>query len=93
MQGKNLEIRQYIDVLSKNIRYMFKSGMRTVPLSEELQNIEAYFEMQELKYPGAVFYCVQAQPQTQQLSLIHILSGWGWIRFPGIPNRVHGQRF
>ncbi|MFQ8998817.1 sensor histidine kinase [Allofournierella massiliensis] len=73
MQGKNLDIRQYIDVLSKNIRYMFKSGMRTVPLSEELQNIEAYFEMQELKYPGAVFYCIQAQPPTQQWPIPHML--------------------
>ena len=73
MQGKNLEIRQYIDVLSKNIRYMFKSGMRTVPLSEGLQNIEAYFEMQELKYPGTVFYCIQAQPQTQQWPIPHML--------------------
>ncbi len=64
MQGKNEEIKRYIEALSKNIRYMFKSGLHTVPLREELQNVGYYLEMQELKYPGTVFYCLQQQPDT-----------------------------
>lgn len=35
MQGQNDSIKRYVEVLSKNIRYMFKSGMHTVPLSED----------------------------------------------------------
>lgn len=62
MQGRNEEISRYIDALSKNVRYMFKSGMHTVPLKEELAHVENYFSMQELKYPGCVFYMIEAEP-------------------------------
>lgn len=55
-QGKNKEVQQYIGALSKNIRYMFRSGLHTVTLREEIQHVENYFEMQELKYPNCVFY-------------------------------------
>ena len=37
---------------------MFKSGLHTVTLGEEIQHVENYFEMQELKYPGCVFYFI-----------------------------------
>lgn len=57
-QHKNDEIKLYIDSLSKNVRYMFKSGLHTVTLGEEIQHVENYFEMQELKYPGCVFYFI-----------------------------------
>ena len=57
-QNKNEEIKLYIDSLSKNVRYMFKSGLHTVTLGEEIQHVENYFEMQELKYPGCVFYFI-----------------------------------
>lgn len=62
IQGRNGEITRYIDALSKNVRYMFKSGMHTVPLKEELAHVENYFAMQELKYPGCVFYMIEAEP-------------------------------
>lgn len=55
-QGKNREVQQYIGALSKNIRYMFRSGLHTVTLKEEMQHVENYFEMQELKYPNCVFF-------------------------------------
>ena len=57
-QGRNEEIEKYINALSKNVRYMFKSGLHTVTVQEELNHVENYFEMQELKYPGAVFYFI-----------------------------------
>lgn len=61
-QGKNLEIEKYISALSKNIRYMFRSGLHTVSLEEEVQHVRNYFEMQELKYPGCVFYYIDIAP-------------------------------
>ena len=57
-RAKNREIQQYISALSKNIRYMFRSGLHTVQLGEEIRHIENYFEMQELNYPDCVFYYV-----------------------------------
>lgn len=56
--GKSEAIETYINALSKNIRYMFASGLHTVPLQEEIRHVENYFEMQELKYPDSVLYFV-----------------------------------
>ena len=56
--GRDAEIRTYVDALSKNIRYMFKSGLHTVSVEEEIRHIENYFEMQECKYPGCIFHFV-----------------------------------
>lgn len=57
-RAKNREIQEYITALSKNIRYMFRSGLHTVALGEEIRHIENYFEMQELNYPNCVFYYI-----------------------------------
>ncbi len=56
--GRTEEIQAYIDALSVNIRYMFTSGLHTVPVREEISHVENYFTMQELKYPDAVFYYI-----------------------------------
>lgn len=56
------EIRAYIATLSDNIRYMFKAGLHTVPIAEELDHLEKYLEMQEILYPGCVF-CYIDRPQ------------------------------
>lgn len=57
-QNKDEEIRTYVDALSRNIRYMFKSGLHTVTVEEEIRHIENYFEMQECKYPGCLFHFI-----------------------------------
>lgn len=64
-QGQNDRITAYISALSKNIRYMFRSGLHTVPLSEEIKHVENYFEMQEMKYPDSVFYNIEIAPEAQ----------------------------
>ena len=56
------EIQAYIAALSDNIRYMFKAGLHTVPIAEELDHLEKYLEMQEILYPGCVF-CYIDRPQ------------------------------
>lgn len=58
LQGKQKDIDIYINTLSKNIRYMFSSGLHTVPVREEIYHVRNYFEMQELKYQGCVFYYI-----------------------------------
>lgn len=63
--GKNEEIETYISALSKNIRYMFSSGLHTVALEDELRHVENYFEMQELKYPGCVLYFIDMSEGTE----------------------------
>ncbi len=73
MQEKNEEIGIYIDALAKNIRYMFRSGLHTVPLGEEIRHVENYFEMQELKYPACVFYNMEIPPQLEGWPLPQML--------------------
>lgn len=62
-QGKERELKTYVDALSKNIRYMFKSGLHTVPLREEIRHVENYFAMQECKYPGCIFHFIDVPPE------------------------------
>lgn len=54
-QNRNEDIRTYIELLSKNIRYLFRAGLHTVPLSEEIDHVRDYMAMQEMLYPGCVF--------------------------------------
>lgn len=66
MQGKDAEIKTYVDALSKNIRYMFKSGLHTVPVREEIRHVENYFEMQECKYPNCIFHFIELPAELEQ---------------------------
>ncbi len=64
-QGKNNLIVTYIAALSKNIRYMFRSGLHTVTLTDEITHVENYFEMQNLKYPDCVFHFIDMDPDVE----------------------------
>lgn len=48
------EIRAYITALSENIRYMFKAGLHTVPIEEELNHLENIWKCRKFCIP-AVF--------------------------------------
>lgn len=76
-KGRNQDIGKYIAALSKNIRYMFSSGLHTVPVKEEIRHVENYFEMQELKYPESVFYYIDLPQELENWPvpqmLIHTL--------------------
>ncbi|HWT74650.1 MAG TPA: histidine kinase [Mobilitalea sp.] len=65
-QGKSKQIQDYIEALSKNIRYMFKSGFHTVPVKEEIQHVQNYFEMQEMKYPNCIFYYIEMPKELEE---------------------------
>ena len=64
-ENKGKEIRAFISALSKNIRYMFKAGLHTVPLKEEWEHLENYFEMQELLYPDYVFHFIEKRRELE----------------------------
>ena len=72
-QGKNPQIKTYIEALSRNVRYMFRAGFHTVPLKEEIRHVENYFEMQELKYPGCVFYLIDMPPEAENWKVPQML--------------------
>ncbi|MDE7313130.1 MAG: histidine kinase [Eubacterium sp.] len=72
-QDKNRDIEIYISALSKNIRYMFGSGLHTVSVKEEIRHVENYFEMQELKYPECMFYYIELPEELESWKIPQML--------------------
>lgn len=72
-QKKFEEISKYIASLSKNIRYMFRAGFHTVSIKEEINHVNNYFEMQELKYPDCVFYLIDLPKKLEQWEIPQML--------------------
>ncbi len=72
-QNKNEKIQEYINALSKNVRYMFRAGFHTVSVREEIRHVENYFEMQELKYPGCIFYLVDLPERLEKWQVPQML--------------------
>ena len=54
-RNKNEEIHEFIQVFSDNIRYMFRAGLHTVPLREEIAHVNRYLEMQRLLYRDSFY--------------------------------------
>lgn len=71
--GKNQQIREYVDSLSKNIRYMFKTRMHTVPIRDEIYHVENYIEMQEFKYPNCIFHYVELPKNLEEWRIPQML--------------------
>jgi methyl-accepting chemotaxis protein len=59
-QNKNEDIRRLIQSLSKYLRYMFKGGLASVTVTEEIEHVENYIRLQELRFPNRIFYMVEA---------------------------------
>ena len=72
-QGKHQQIKAYVDSLSKNIRYMFKTRMHAVPVREEVRHVENYFEMQEFKYANCTFHYVELPPELEEWRIPQML--------------------
>ena len=72
-QNRSSEISVYVDALSKNIRYMFRSGLHTVPVREEILHIENYFSMQECVYPGCIFHLTDLPPELAEWPIPQML--------------------
>lgn len=64
-QHKEEEIRSFVKALSANIRYMFRTGLHTVPLREELDDLNNYLEIQRLLYEDC-FYVYMDVPKESE---------------------------
>jgi len=72
-QGRGQQIKGYVESLSKNIRYMFKSGLHTVTVKEEIRHIENYFDMQAFKYPNCAFYFIDLPAELESWRIPQML--------------------
>ncbi|SFS02070.1 sensor histidine kinase [Anaeromicropila populeti] len=68
-QNSKDQIAVFIDALSKNIRYMFRTGFHTVTIKDEIRHVHNYFEMQELKYPQCVLYIIDLPKELEEWRL------------------------
>lgn len=52
------DIRAYIDALVMHFRYVLKGAMTQVTVDDEIAHVKNYIAMQEIRFPGSVFYVV-----------------------------------
>lgn len=57
-QHEEENVHTFIQAFSQNIRYMFRTGLHTVPLQDEIKNAEGYLEMQRLMYRDCIFMSI-----------------------------------
>ena len=53
-QNRNEETREYLQQLSTYMRYMMRIRESRVKLGEELEHVENYVKMQEIRFPGSI---------------------------------------
>lgn len=71
--GKTKKVKEYVDSLSKNIRYMFTARMHTVSIREEILHVENYIEIQGFKYPNCIFHYVELPPELEEWQIPQML--------------------
>lgn len=72
-QNKNEEIHDFIQVFSENIRYMFRAGLHTVPLKEEIAHVEKYLDMQKLLYVNSFYAYYEMPAQLEEYPIPQML--------------------
>lgn len=65
-KNKNNEIHEFIQVFSENIRYMFRAGLYTVCLKEEIAHVNKYLEMQRLFYRDNFYSYFEVPDEVQE---------------------------
>ena len=65
-QQEEENIHTFIQAFSQNIRYMFRTGLHTVPLIDEVKNAEGYVEMQQLMYRDCFYVYMNIPEELQQ---------------------------
>lgn len=53
-QNRLEDIRRFLQALAKYMRYMLNIQSQWITISEELQHIDNYFQMQQLRFPGSI---------------------------------------
>lgn len=60
--GDNDRIRKFVELYSRDARYLFSVSFKEVPLEEEIRHIQDYIECQNILFPDCVFSFIDIQP-------------------------------
>lgn len=61
--GDTQRIRQFVELYSRDARYLFSVSVKAVPLEDEIRHVQDYIECQNILYPDCVFSFIQIQPE------------------------------
>ena len=61
--GENERIRQFVELYSRDARYLFSASFRAVPLRDEIRHIQDYIDCQSILFPDCVFSFIEVQPE------------------------------
>lgn len=64
--GDNERIRRFVELYSRDARYLFSVSFREVPLEEEIQHIQDYIACQSILFPDRVFSFIDIQPAAKE---------------------------
>lgn len=71
-QNRNRDIREYLNALSNYIRYLILPE-QMVPLREELANLETYFDMMDIRYPGKAVGMIDCRKELSEIRIPHLM--------------------
>ncbi len=72
-QDRDGDIRTFLQELSEYIRYMIRFSDREVTLREELENVDNYFRMQEIRYPGKTVLFTECSDELYGIRIPHMM--------------------
>lgn len=72
-QNRNEETREYLQQLSTYMRYMMRIRESRVKLGEELEHVENYVKMQEIRFPGSILLVAECPEKLNEIRVPHLL--------------------
>ncbi len=67
--GKYQSMHEFIHCLSNYIRYMFKNNLTLIPLKEEIEHINNYLSMQELRLPEYLSHTLDIDARIEEVMI------------------------
>lgn len=72
-QNRKEETREYLQQLSTYMRYMMRIRESRVKLGEELEHVENYVKMQEIRFPGSILLVTECPEKLKEIRVPHLL--------------------
>lgn len=72
-QGREADIRSFLDALSIHMRYMMRTDESRITLGEEIKHIKAYIAMQEIRYPSRIIHHIDIPEEMENVLIPHLI--------------------
>lgn len=72
-QGREEDIRCFLDALSIHMRYMMRTDESRITLGEEIKHISAYIAMQKIRYPNKIIDHIDIPKEMEDILIPHLI--------------------